>query len=136
MSHTEYQELCEVVESKAEFQSFLIDLLKTTKSKVDYSEDDIGTPLVGYGSNDGYYWDTTYVELNTDGETLTVTFDIGSGSGCISTDFTEYEVTIEQFRQYLLNRKWADKNIDTIQLLLNSVEDIEGSRITEERHDD
>lgn len=132
-----YDELQKVLHSRTAFANYLINLLyNTDTTNVDLPSGFKGVPLVEYGSDDGYYWDTTYAQLNADGETLTVTFDAGSTSGWVPTDFTEYEVTIEQFRQYLLNRKWANKSIDTIQLLFNSIESINGSHIVEERYDD
>lgn len=137
MSYTTYAELQEVVKSQPKFKKFLITLLKRTESPggFRYSGTDVGVPLVRYGDNDGYYWDETRVELNSDGETLTVTFDIGSGSGYVPINFTEYEVTIEQFRQYILNRKWNTDDIDTLELLLDELNNIEGSHITERRED-
>ena len=123
-------EFNEVIQSEAKFRKFLIKLLKKAQSDTDYENGtDKGVPLVKYGSDDGYYWDWTSVKLNPDNKTLTVIFDVGSGSGYIPCDYTEYNVSIEDFRQYLINRKWQDKNISTIDLLITCINDIDGVQL-------
>lgn len=120
-----FKELNEVVKSEAKFRKFLIKLLKKAQSKMDGgSGTDKGVPLVKYNSDDGYYWDYTSVELNPDNKTLTVIFYVGPGSDYIPYHYTEYNVPIEDFRQYLINRKWQDKNINTIDLLIACIDDI------------
>ncbi len=132
-----YEEVSQLLKSPVKFKEYLIKLLKDRDSSkyTDYSERDVGIPLVEYGDDDGYYWDKTSVSLNDD-DSLEVTFDIGSGSGWIPIDYTEYRVTIEQFRQYLLNRKWADPNIDTVELLTESIKEIEGAKLIKHEEDD
>jgi len=126
------KEFNEVVQSKAKFRKFLIKLLKKAQSEMDYNDTNKGAPLVKYGSDDGYYWDYTSVELNPDNKTLTVIFNIGSGSGYIPYNYTEYNVSIEDFRQYLINRKWQDKNIYTIDLLIACINEIDGVELIED----
>lgn len=129
-----FKEFNEVVQSEAKFRKFLIKLLKKAQSEVDYKSDtNKGVPLVKYGSDDGYYWDYTSVELNQDNKTLTVTFNIGSGSGYIPYHYTEYNVSIENFRQYLINRKWQNKNINTIELLIACINEIDGVELIEDK---
>ncbi|GEO64800.1 hypothetical protein [Companilactobacillus nantensis] len=132
-----YEEVSQLLKSPVKFKEYLIKLLKNTEPSkyIDCPEGTIGVPLVEYGSDDGYYWDKTIVSLNDD-DSLEVTFDIGSGSGWIPMDFTEYRVTIEQFRQYLLNRKWADPNIDTVELLTESIKEIEGAKLIKREEDE
>lgn len=132
-----HEEVSKLLKSSVKFKEYLVKLLKDTDSSkyTDYSERDVGIPLVAYGSDDGYYWDKTIVSLNDD-DSLEVTFDIGSGSGWIPMDYTEYRVTIEQFRQYLLNRKWEDPNIDTVELLTESIKEIEGAKLIKHEEDE
>ena len=124
-----FKELNEVVQSEAKFRKFLIKLLKKAQSEMGDGNSDKGVPLVKYGHDDGYYWDYTSVELNPDNQTLTVIFNIGSGSGYVPCCYTEYNVPIEDFRQYLINRKWQDKNINTINLLITCIDDIDGVQL-------
>ena len=131
----EYRELKKIIQSKDKFRKFLIDLLKNTDTREDCSVGGKGVPLVAYGYDDGYYWDYTRVELNGD-QTLNVTFDVGSKSGWKPCELTEYEVSIEDFRQYLLNRKWKDGDIDTLELLQSCIDDIEGAKIVKEENED
>lgn len=131
----EYKELKKIVQSKNKFRKFLINLLKNTDTNEECFEGNKGVPLVAYGYDDGYYWDYTSVELNENG-TLNVTFNVGSGSGWKPCELTEYEVSIEDFRQYLLNRKWKDGDIDTLLLLQSCIDDIEGARIIKEENED
>lgn len=49
---------------------------------------------------------------------------------------TEYKVSIEDFRQYLINRKWKNQDIDTIEILASCINEIQGSQIVSEEHDD
>lgn len=132
-----YEEISQLLKSPVKFREYLIKLLKDTDSSkyIDCAEGIVGVPLVEYGSDDGYYWDKTIVSLNDD-DSLEVTFDIGSGSGWIPIDYTEYRVTIEQFRQYLLNRKWEDQSIDTVKLLTESIKEIEGTKLVKHEVDD
>lgn len=132
-----YEEISQLLKSPVKFRKYLIKLLKDTDSSkyIDCAEGIAGVPLVEYGSDDGYYWDKTIVSLNDD-DSLEVTFDIGSCSGWIPIDYTEYRVTIEQFRQYLLNRKWEDQSIDTVELLTESIEEIEGTKLVKHEVDD
>lgn len=131
-----YEEISQLLKSPVKFREYLIKLLKDTDSSkyIDCAEGIAGVPLVEYGSDDGYYWDKTIVSLNDD-DSLEVTFDIGSGSGWIPIDYTEYRVTIEQFRQYLLNRKWEDQSIDTVELLTESIKEIEGTKLVKHEVD-
>lgn len=131
-----YEEISQLLKSPVKFREYLIKLLKDTDSSkyIDCAEGIAGVPLVEYGSDDGYYWDKTIVSLNDD-DSLEVTFDIGSCSGWIPIDYTEYHVTIEQFRQYLLNRKWEDQSIDTVELLTESIEEIEGTKLVKREVD-
>ena len=124
-----FKELNEVVKSEVKFRKFLIKLLKKAQSEMNDGNSDKGVPLVKYGSDDGYYWEYTSVELNPDNQTLTVIFNVESGSGYIPCSYTEYNVPIEDFRQYLINRKWQDKNINTIDLLIACIDDIDGVQL-------
>lgn len=126
-----FKEFNEVVKSEAKFRKFLIKLLKKAQSEMDGgSGTDKGVPLVKYGyDDDGYYWDCTSAELSPDNKTLTVIFNVGSGSGYIPCHYTEYNVPIEDFRQYLINRKWQDKNINTIDLLIACIDNIDGVQL-------
>lgn len=135
MKLMEYKELKKIVQSKSKFRKFLINLLKDTDTGDDCLEGYKGVPLVSYGYDDGYYWDYTQVSLNKDG-TLNVTFNVGSGSGWEPCALTEYEVSIEDFRQYLLNRKWKDGSIDTLELLRDCIDDIEGAKIIREEDEE
>lgn len=129
-----FKEFDEVVHSEVKFRKFLIKLLKKAQSATDYENDtDKGVPLVKYGSDDGYYWDCTLVKLNPDNKTLTVIFDVGSGSGYIPCHYTEYNVSIEDFRQYLINRKWENKNINTIDLLIACIDAIDGVQLIKDK---
>lgn len=129
----EYKELKKIVQSKDKFIKFLINLLKNTDTG-DVAGDK-GVPLVSYGYDDGHYWDYTSVALN-ENDTLNVTFNVGSGNGFIPCELTEYEVSIENFRQYLLNRKWKDADIDTLRLLESCINDIEGARVIRDENED
>jgi hypothetical protein len=128
----EYKELKKIVQSKDKFRKFLIDLLKNTDTG--NIEGDKGEPVVACGYDDGYYWDYTSVALN-ENDTLNVTFNVGSGNGWIPCELTEYEVSIEDFRLYLINRKWKDADIDTLGLLETCINDIEGAKIVKEENE-
>ena len=126
-----------IILDKEKFRTGLINILKETESDRNFDREDKGIPLVKFdGYDDGYYWDYTLVGLNPDEKTLTVTFSIGSGSGYIPMDCTEYKVSIEDFRQYLINRKWKNQDIDTIEILASCINEIQGSQIVSEEHDD
>lgn len=126
-----------IILDKEKFRTGLINILKETESDRNFDREDKGIPLVKFdGYDDGYYWDYTLVGLNPDEKTLTVTFSIGSGSGYIPMDYTEYNVGIEDFRQYLINRKWKNQDIDTIEILASCINEIQGSQIVSEEHDD
>lgn len=126
-----------IILDKEKFRTGLINILKETESDRNFDREDKGIPLVKFdGYDDGYYWDYTIVGLNPDEKTLTVTFSIGSGSGYIPMDYTEYNVGIEDFRQYLINRKWKNQDIDTIEILASCINEIQGSQIVSEEHDD
>jgi len=126
-----------IILDKEKFRADIINILKDTESDRNFDREDKGIPLVKFdGYDDGYYWDYTLVGLNPDEKTLTVTFSIGSGSGYIPMDYTEYNVSIEDFRQYLINRKWKNKDIDTIEILASCINEIQGSQIVSEEHDD
>jgi len=126
-----------IILDKEKFRADIINILKDTESDRNFDREDKGIPLVKFdGYDDGYYWDYTLVGLNPDEKTLTVTFSIGSGSGYIPMDYTEYNVSIEDFRQYLINRKWKNQDIDTIEILASCINEIQGSQIVSEEHDD
>ncbi|QBJ03816.1 hypothetical protein SAC12B_0027 [Lactobacillus phage SAC12B] len=126
-----------IILDKEKFRTGLINILKETESDRNFDREDKGIPLVKFdGYDDGYYWDYTLVGLNPDEKTLTVTFSIGSGSGYIPMNCTEYKVSIEDFRQYLINRKWKNQDIDTIEILASCINEIQGSQIVSEEHDD
>ena len=131
----EYKELKKIIQSKDKFRKFLIDLLKNTGTSEDCLEGDKGVPLVVYGYDDGHYWDYTSVALN-ENDTLNVTFNVGSGNGWKPCELTEYEVSIEDFRTYLLNRKWKDADMDTLGLLQSCINDIEGAMVVKEENEE
>ena len=130
----ELKELKTIVNDRTKFHDWFLQLLKDAQSEEDFDKN-IGEPRVVLGYDDGYYWDKTSVELNDDG-TLRVIFDTGSGSGWIPYELIEYQVTFEQFRQYLLNRKWADDSIDTIEILTDEVNRIEAAKVVRKENDD
>lgn len=127
--------LQKIVNDSDKFKKYLVNLLTITTSDDDFDQHE-GEPTVEFGYNDGYYWDTTTVQLNDDKETLMISFDAGSGSGWIPIDIVDYNVSVEQFRQYLLNRKWKDPEIDTLDLLSDEINKIEGSKVIHEEHSD
>ena len=128
-----YKKFKDIILDKEKFRINLINILKETESDINFDRDDKGIPLVKFdGYDDGYYWDYTIVGLNPDEKTLTVTFSIGSGSGYIPMDYTEYNVGIEDFRQYLINRKWKDQDIDTIEILASCINEIDGVELIED----
>lgn len=133
ISFTQFKD---IILDKEKFRINLIKILKETESDASFDGEDKGFPLIKFdGYDDGYYWDYTLVELNSDEETLSVTFDIGSGSGYVPTDYTEYNVSIEDFRQYLINRKWENQDIDTIEILASCINEIRGAKIESEEHE-
>jgi hypothetical protein len=117
------EKLGQAIKTPEGFEKYFKEVLTAMPSDDDFSNHQSG---VTFGNDDGYYWDRTSVELEDD-NTLTVTFDVGSGSGWIDCEFTEYKVTFEQFRQYLLNRKWEDPDVNTVQLLAFVISDIDGA---------
>ena len=119
-------ELIKIVENKEEFKEFITNLLKVTPSDSDFEQrDDI--PRIKLGYDDGYYWETTVISL-ADGNTLDVTFDVGSGSGWIGCCYTEEIVSIEVFRQYLLNRKYNDESVDVIDILKDEIQEMDNAK--------
>lgn len=119
-------ELIKIVENKEEFREFIVNLLKVTPSDSDFEQvDDV--PQIGLGYDDGYYWETTTITL-ADNNTLDVTFDVGSGSGWIECWYSKEIVPIENFRQYLLNRKYNDESVDVIDILKDEIQEMDNAK--------
>lgn len=119
-----------MIHDKKVFSEWLINYLNSTQSDGDFSGDGKGAVTIGY--DDGYYWEYTVVKLNSDGQSLDVDIEEGSSSGWIDMRSTEANVPIEMFRQYLLNRKWGNRDVDTIQLLSDGIYGIKGANITKD----
>ena len=134
----QYKIIQKVVHDPVKFKNWFVDLLKRTPSDTDDYGDPVSGKLggVGMGYDDGYYYEWTAVRLNADGETLNVHFEQGSGSGWIPCEMTENEIPIEMFRQWLLNRKWKNQEVDPIQLLATEIENMAGHKLIEHEEEE
>ena len=72
---------------------------------------------LGFGYNDGYYWEEWTVKPNDYGNVLIIYFHIGSGSGYVPTNDHVEIITYEEFRKILLNKKFENDEINLLDII-------------------
>lgn len=122
-------ELQHVIQDSQLFEDYFKKLLIASVGDEDVNEEDAGQPVFTIGwSASGYYWEITQIRLE-DNDKLTVEIDIGPyWGGIYPANVTDYGVTFEQLRMYLLNRKWGDPNVDTLRLVADEIDKVEGTK--------
>src|SRR5699024_2074054 len=103
--------LREAIEDKHDFEFYMEDFFE------EYKE-------LNFGYGDEYDWEKWNVSLEKSKTVMIVDFTIGSLSGWVAENNHVESLSLEDFRQLLINKKFKDESIDVIYLIEEATENL------------
>src|SRR5699024_636460 len=103
--------LREAIEDKYDFEFYMEDFIE------EYKE-------LNFGYGDEYYWEKVSASFSKSKTVMIVDITIGSMSGWVAENNHVESLSIEDFRQLLINKKFKDESIDLIYLIEEATDNL------------